>query len=181
MIGNVSPHNFGEAASDFDPPNPLIIYDSTIRKIIYTPGRKPAVDNLLRVGDALAKANIREIVLNVNWWGDTAPNAYEFAACRAFLAQGFPFGISVFSDSFIATTDYGNNGVCIAPHEAISVLGEIGMSTMVAAFTYSERDPDGVRVSEMASEAFSYATKHGNNDGRRTRRLWTNAVRVPRG
>jgi len=57
----ISPLNFDpEVAADFDFPKPLNIFDSTLRKILYTAGLRPTVDGLLRVAEALEEAGVRE-------------------------------------------------------------------------------------------------------------------------
>ena len=52
----VSPLNFDpEVTATYDFPKPLVIFDSTLRKILYTAGIRPTVRDLLRVATVQAK------------------------------------------------------------------------------------------------------------------------------
>ena len=95
----VSPLNFDpEVTATYDFPKPLVIFDSTLRKILYTAGLRPTVRDLLRVAEALEAAGVKENHLMVDFWGGDEPDALELEVAKAVLRQKFSFNSTVCSD-----------------------------------------------------------------------------------
>jgi isopropylmalate/homocitrate/citramalate synthase len=104
----VSPLNFDpEVTTTYDFPQPLTIFDSTLRKILYTAGIRPTVRDLLRVAEALEAAGVKENHLMVDFWGGDEPDALELEVAKAVLAQKFSFNSTVCSDKVLVNPVWG--------------------------------------------------------------------------
>ena len=158
----VSPFNFEPAAQEGHAfPEPLTIYDSTLRKIMLTNGLRPSVDDMLRVAEALEEVGVREIIFNVDWWGDPVPERLEYEVCRAVLARGFAFRTTVYSDSFIPYPVYGADRHPVSQRQVIDTLRDIGMTTMEVPLGDPVTEDARTRQVEQLAEAFSYGRSLG--------------------
>jgi hypothetical protein len=75
------------------------LYDSTIRKILLTPGLNPPVGQLVEIARALEEAGIRNLTLNIHWWGDPEPEPLEYDVAKAVLAGDFRFTTTITVDN----------------------------------------------------------------------------------
>ncbi|GAA1850388.1 hypothetical protein GCM10009836_32750 [Pseudonocardia ailaonensis] len=120
----VSPTNFDPAATEgLDFPDPVVLLDSTLRKVRYTAGATTSLDGFLRIGAALEAVGIRQESLNLDWWGDSAPNPRELELVREVLAAGFGFRTSVYADTLV------NNGASkptVDPDGVVDLLAGLG-------------------------------------------------------
>lgn len=160
----VSPFNFDPVVrDDLAFPDPLTIFDSTLRKIIYTSGVHPSVDDVLHVAEALEEVGVREMIFDVNSWADATPERLEYEACRAILARGFAFRVSVHSDMLTPSPAYYEHRADypVSGRQVVDMLRDIGMGTMVA-MPRDLKDPTArSRQSARLAEVFSYAQSLG--------------------
>lgn len=160
----VSPFNFDAGTrEDYAFPRPLTIFDSTVRKILYTPGLRPSVDDLLHVVEALEEVGVREMILCVNSWGDPTPEMLEHEVCRAALARGFAVHFSVYADALVLSPTYREARAHspISGPRAVDALRAIGVTTMVALL-HDLKDPAArAWQSERLAEVFSYGQSLG--------------------
>jgi D-citramalate synthase len=127
----VSPMNFDpEVMAEYDFPKPLTIFDSTIRKILYTAGIRPSVDDILRVAEALEEAGVRENHLMVDFWGGDEPDALELAVAKAVLKRNFDFHSTVCSDRILGNPVWGRDFDFHGTTQLIDQLQSIGMVTL---------------------------------------------------
>lgn len=127
---SVSPFDFDARVTDtLAFPEPLRVFDSTLRKILLTPGISPPIDDLLSIASALDEAGIRDVVLNVHWWGDEQPNKREWALLRAVLEGGFNFDVTVYAD---ATLPRDSNRT--TAHAAMEQVRSLGATTIELPF-----------------------------------------------
>lgn len=158
--GWVSAHNTtadGLAGAQFA--QPVVLYDSTLRKIIGTPGVRASVDDLLRVAEAIEAVGITEIFLNVSWWGDAEPDTAELALAKAVLSRSFAFKTTVFSDAFIplATSATYDAAAGVQPRTVVETLAAIGASQItIAAGTPTTTDAHE-RQEEQVADLFGHA------------------------
>ncbi|MBS1878146.1 MAG: hypothetical protein JST31_01395 [Actinobacteria bacterium] len=153
----VSPFNFEPTlVASYAFPEPLRIYDSTLRKILLTPGISPPIDDLLTIADALDAVGVAAMALNIHWWGDPNPNKREFELCKALLEADFGFDISVYAQA--AGPDPAN---VITPQEAIDQVTELGVRTLEVPFQ-ARLDPAGLEtyMAELR-QTVSYAQSVG--------------------
>lgn len=127
----VSSLNFSpEATEGFEFPEPLRLFDSTIRKAIYTTGVRPSIPGLLRIAEGLESLGVREIFLNVDFWGEEEPDSLEFGICREVLRRGFAFRTTVYSDVVLANPVFDRASDTGRYWRVIDLLREIGMEAM---------------------------------------------------
>src|SRR5579871_1423068 len=99
----VSEMNFDpEVQREFDWPQPLVLVDSTLRKMLFTAGAVTSIDGFVRVAEALASAGIKEESLNVTWGGGVEAVPGELALCRAIAGRDFGFNLNVYADVFLS-------------------------------------------------------------------------------
>ena len=154
----VSPLNYDTAVQgDYDFPRPLTIFDSTLRKIMYTGGLRPTVDDMLRIAEELEAVGIREIIFNVDWWGDTAPETLEYEVCRAILARDFAFRTTVYSDALVPYPQYDMGERPVSAREVIETLREVGMRLMQVPLADRPTEAERARQSERLAEVISCA------------------------
>ncbi|WP_051791035.1 hypothetical protein [Amycolatopsis jejuensis] len=138
-------------------PEPLTIFDSTLRKILLTPGISPPIDQLLAIAGSLDRAGIREIVLNVHWWGDDRPNSREWEVLRAVLQSGFDFHVTVYADATLP-----REGNRITPLAAIEQIRSLGATTIELPFLVPRAGGGGAASSLGELEAlFAQAADAG--------------------
>ncbi len=134
----VSPLNFDpEVTATYDFPQPLVIFDSTLRKILYTAGLRPTVRDLLRVAEALEAAGVKENHLMVDFWGGDEPDALELEVAKAVLRQKFSFNSTVCSDRVLGNPVWGRDFDLEGIKAFIDQLQTIGAET----FGIGLRDP----------------------------------------
>jgi isopropylmalate/homocitrate/citramalate synthase len=158
----VSPLNFDpEVSAEYDFPKPLTIFDSTIRKILYTAGIRPSVDDILRVAEALEEAGVRENHLMVDFWGGDEPDELELAVAKAVLKRNFDFHSTVCSDSVLGNAVWGRDFNFDTAARLIDQLQSIGMET----FGIGLRDPKtaAARDSQIAQleRVLAYLNERG--------------------
>ncbi len=151
------------AAANFDPtiqesyafPNPLTIVDSTLRKIIHISGIRPSIDSMLRIAEALEDVGVREMMLDLHWWGDETPASLQLEICRAVLARKFGFHITV------ATASLLNAEEVVSMEHVIDTLRDIGMDTLMVSIGDPGNATARKRQSEGLAQVFSYALAGG--------------------
>lgn len=119
-------------------PTPLRIFDSTLRKILLTPGISPPTDELLEIAAALDRAGVRDVVLNVHWWGDSRPNKREWALLAAVLEGGFGFDVTVYADATLP-----REGNAISPRDALDQVRALGAQTIELPYLLPRADGRG--------------------------------------
>lgn len=119
-------------------PEPLRIFDSTLRKILLTPGISPPIDELLDIAASLDRAGVGEVVLNVHWWGDEQPNKREWALLRAVLESDFSFNVTVYADATLP-----RDGNRITPQSAMEQVRSLGATTIELPFLIARDDGGG--------------------------------------
>lgn len=120
-----------EVVRTFSFPRPLTLYDATLRKILYTPGIEPSVDDLLFIADALEDVGVREMTLNVHWWGERDVQPKEYEVARAVLSRNFRFHVTVYPDAAISASD---TRPPVEPREALALVREMGADTVELPF-----------------------------------------------
>lgn len=95
-----SPWNFRpDVMANYALPKVITIYDSTVRKILMTPGVSASADELLEIADLAYGAGLSRCFLNVHWWGAATPEPLAFEVAQRVL-HGVPVGATLFSDVF---------------------------------------------------------------------------------
>ncbi|MFT3863801.1 MAG: hypothetical protein QM729_05965 [Solirubrobacterales bacterium] len=153
----VSPFNFDPAAvGSYEFPDPVVIYDSTLRKILLTPGVSPPIEDVVEVAEALEAIGVQAVALNIHWWGDATPNKREFELCRAILERDLSFEVSVYLQA--AGPDPAN---AISPREAIDQILGLGVRTIEVPFQARlEQDELAAYVAKLA-DTVTYAQENG--------------------
>jgi len=78
-----SPINFApEVVAELEIPEKITIYDSTVRKLLLTPGMRASVGELADIAKLSYDAGLHTTVLNVHWWGSSEPEPYAHAVAR---------------------------------------------------------------------------------------------------
>lgn len=158
----VSAWNFeSEVQGGYAFPKPLVIFDGTLRKILLTPGLRPSVDDILFIAEALEEVGIREVFLNVHWWGDATPEVLEYEVCRALLSRNFTFRTTVSSDMFVPEFLHGAEHLPNTGQQAIAALRDSGMSIMNVLMHDPRDEAARKRELEQLLEVFSYARSLG--------------------
>ncbi len=158
----VSPHNFEAAETEgFAFPHPLTIFDSTLRKMLYVTGTRPSIDDMLRVAEALGEAGIREVFLNVQWWGDDAPEKMEYDVCRAVLARDFGFHTTVSTDWFSLSRRDAAGRDPVPPRKAIETVRAVGATTISVTLHAPEDPAEEAHQLARLGEAYSHARSLG--------------------
>lgn len=156
----VSPANYDTRVQEsFDFPSPLTIYDSTLRKILYTPGLRVTSDDLLRVANALDWARVPEVLFNVHWWGDPEPEVLEYETCKALLKESFDFGITVSPD--IIRSVYPRERTGKPARDAIDRLATIGVTKLSLAEGDPKDSDARKRQLEHVADILQYAKDQG--------------------
>jgi D-citramalate synthase len=139
-------------------PRPLTIYDSTLRKILYVAGLKPSIDDLLEIASAVEDIGVREMALNLDWWGDATPDAGELEVCREVLKRNFAFNVTVASDALLATPWLQSSKDW---RSVVNFLGELGAKT-ISPIVGDLRSADAARaLLEQMTELFEYTRSVG--------------------
>jgi homocitrate synthase NifV len=93
------------------------LYDSTVRKILLTPGLRPSIAGMVRMAQAIEEVGVQHLSLNIHWWKDKEPEALEWAVAEAILRRSFSFSTTITLDT--AWSDDWRRGV--------EDLAELGM------------------------------------------------------
>ncbi len=129
---SVSPLNFAPAVrAQMDFPAEIRVYDSTLRKMVMTPGVRFRVDDAFRFAEQLQAAGIRHIFLNIHFWGSKAPETLSYAVTRGVL-QRFNFEATVYTDSLMES-DWERRVDCLLEAGAKTVQIELPTSDIKRA------------------------------------------------
>jgi D-citramalate synthase len=121
----VSTTNFDEeVTSQFDWPDPLVLIDSTLRKMLFTAGALTTMDGFARVAEALAEAGVKEESLNVNWAGGLTPIPRELALVQAIAGRDFGFNLNVYADTLLSD---GQNRQRVTARQSAELLASLGV------------------------------------------------------
>jgi isopropylmalate/homocitrate/citramalate synthase len=93
------------------------LYDSTVRKILLTPGIRPSIAGMVRVAREIEAAGVTNFTLNIHWWKEREPEALEWAVAEEILKRKFAFSTTITLDT--AWADHWRIGV--------ARLAELGM------------------------------------------------------
>ena len=179
----MSPLNFDpEVTSGLDFPSPITIYDSTIRKVLYTAGVRPSVTSMLRIAEELEAAGVRESHMMVDFWGSSEPDSLEFSVCEAILEKQFSFHSTVGSDLIFPNSVYGAPVNFDATRRAVDMLQEIGVQHLLIIL----RDPGSAAERDSQIHQLELLFDYMSQIGLRAvidlpdcgRRDFTNLVRV---
>ena len=95
-----SPSNFdAEVQKELHFPNPVNIFDSTIRKLMLTPGVRMTLADIDRISRLSAEIGLTSTVLNLHWWGSAAPEPHSLAVFGA-LHRTEETDLTISSDVF---------------------------------------------------------------------------------
>jgi D-citramalate synthase len=159
----VSPFNYdANLHRQYDFPEPFMMIDSTLRKIAKTTGTRTSIDDMLHIAAALEEIGIREMTLNVSYWGERQPAPIEFSLFRAVMSRAFTFHVKVYCDALMPTSYYG--GPYPAPiAEVFDTLQEAGLQaiSVEGAAPWNEAQDDRKRRLERFSEVFDVARDRG--------------------
>lgn len=123
-----SPRNFApEVLSQLSIPEPVNIHDSTVRKILLTPGVRASVEELAGIARLSYDVGLTTTVLNVHWWGSAQPEPFALEVARCIARES--------SARVIISTDVFNQDRW---REAVPVLAEL----RPAAVSMDIRIPD---------------------------------------
>lgn len=142
-------------------PSPLVVYDSTLRKMLLASGTRPSVDDLLTVAEALVEVGIRQEIFNVDWWGDPEPDELEFETCRALLRGGFGFELTVYSDSFVGYGSYDVERTPVSGPAVVDRLRDLGVTTMALPMSDPRDESDRARRLERLAATVEHARAAG--------------------
>jgi isopropylmalate/homocitrate/citramalate synthase/2-oxo-4-hydroxy-4-carboxy--5-ureidoimidazoline (OHCU) decarboxylase len=155
----VSPVNFDpEVTKDFDFPQPLGLISSTLRKVRYTAGATTSIDGFLRIGAALDSVGICDESLNLDWWGDDAPNRRELDLVRAVLGAGFGFTTNVYADRLL-----GDGVNCYEGRRAVDLLLDLGARVVAPGIVEAPDEQAQGRQLDDLAEVVTYAQSCGAN------------------
>ena len=158
----VGPLNYDTTLQEgFHFPKPVTILDGTIRKILFTPGVRPTTEDLLAVAEELEQLGVREMILNVDWWGDPEPDAREYEVCRAILGKRFEFRTTVGSDSIVPYPIYGEHRAPVPWKTVIETLTEIGATRIQIPLGPSGDRPTSQKQFELVEQIVSHARSIG--------------------
>lgn len=76
---------FNEAGEDAHFPEEITIFDSTIRKILFTPGARPTIPELTNLAKISYDAGLVATILNVHWWGSKTPEPFGLEVARQVI------------------------------------------------------------------------------------------------
>ncbi|MGE3268042.1 MAG: 2-isopropylmalate synthase [Chloroflexota bacterium] len=146
----VSRTNFDpEVTSQFDWPQPLLIIDSTLRKMLFTAGALTTMDGFVRVAEALAEAGVKHESLNINWAGGPAPIPRELALVKAIAGRDFGFELNVYADTLLSD---GQNRQPVSARETAMVLRDLGVRTLgVGIVQAPSADAQQRQIDELAA------------------------------
>lgn len=136
----VSPYNYDRRITEgFHFPDPVTIYDGTLRKLILTPGVRPTVDDMLRVAEGLESAGVCEVIMNISGWGDPTPNRTQYEVARAVLAHKFRFHVNLWGEYFMPRPMY--RAIYDDPNIArntLEMLAGLGADTVIVPLRYNQ-------------------------------------------
>jgi hypothetical protein len=122
-----SPFNFAQPVqADLSFVEPMVIVDSTLRKIITTTGVRPSIRRMVDIAAALEEAGVREMILNLYWFGEPVPSPVENALVSAILGAGLSVNITVSCDALVGGGSYGKEAHRIPASEVLEKLQSLG-------------------------------------------------------
>jgi D-citramalate synthase len=150
---SVSSFNFDPLVTDsYHPPKDQTVYDGTLRKILVTPGVRPALRDVMRVAEGLAQAGVREVILNVSGFGDADPDRTQWSVARAVLAEKFPFHVNMWAEYLMPrpmyTEIYNDPST---PRRTLEALVAIGSDTVVVPLRTGEPHADASASSRQSA------------------------------
>jgi isopropylmalate/homocitrate/citramalate synthase len=147
-----------EVTSQFDFPDPLLLIDSTLRKVRYTAGAVTTIDGFLRIADALAAVGVAHESLNLDWWGESQPNARELELCSAIASGGFGFTTNIYADTLLGN---GASDAVVDPRSAVDVLVGIGAKVMAPGIVPAPDRAAEARQLEQLAAIVEYGASGG--------------------
>jgi hypothetical protein len=141
---------------------PLTIVDSTIRKTLYTSTNRPTVSGMLKVAEGLAEAGVRQITLNLRWWGDMSADPLEYRVSRAVLAADLGFKAIVTSDSLVQAALSPPNSGGASLTEVLDGLERTGADTISISARVPPSDGEYTRVRDAVSQVADLVKQHGH-------------------
>lgn len=155
----VSPVNFDAEVLDlYDFPSPLGLIDSTLRKVRYTAGVTTTIDGFLRIAQGLEDVGIVDESLNLDWWGDDAPNPGELELVRAILAGGFAFTTNVYADTLLSN---GAAPFRFGGRQTVDLLLDLGAKVIAPGIVQApSADAEKRQLDELA-DVLGYARECG--------------------
>jgi len=146
----VSTTNFDEeVTSQFDWPDPLVLIDSTLRKMLFTAGALTTMDGFARVAEALAEAGVKEESLNINWAGGLTPIPRELALVKTIAGRGFGFKLNVYADTLLSD---GQNRQRVTARQSAELLASLGVRMLgVGIVQAPSEDAQKRQLDELAA------------------------------
>jgi isopropylmalate/homocitrate/citramalate synthase len=143
--------------------DPLLVVDSTLRKIVTTTGVRPSMSSMLEVAGELVEAGVREMILNLYWFGEPQPSQVELALVREVLGAGLDVNISVSCDALVGASSYGEGAHTIPVPEVLDTLASLGIRTIAVEGMGSRNESEDRRQArlERLSSVFEQAAAHG--------------------
>jgi isopropylmalate/homocitrate/citramalate synthase len=172
-----SPFNFAQPVqADLSFVEPMVIVDSTLRKIITTTGVRPSIRRMVDIAAALEEAGVREMILNLYWFGEPVPSPVESALVSAILGAGLSVNITVSCDALIGGGSYGKEAHTIPASEVLEKVQSLGAKAIAIegmgprSETPTQRDTRLERVNGVFKEAHERGMRcalHLGDPGRR--------------
>lgn len=155
----VSEMNFDpEVQREFDWPQPLVLIDSTLRKMLFTAGATTSMEGFVCVAEALAQAGIREESLNVTWGGGMEAVPGELGLCRAIAGRDFGFKLNVYADVFLSD---GQTPHRVSARQALVQFVELGVGRVAVGIVQAPTPDAERRQMEELAEFFSLTAELG--------------------
>ncbi|MCC7368031.1 MAG: 2-isopropylmalate synthase [Chloroflexi bacterium] len=146
----VSTTNFDpEVTAEFSWPDPFLVIDSTLRKMLFTAGALTSIDGFVRVAEALAEAGIKHESLNINWAGGRTPIPRGLALVKAIAGRDFGFELNVYADTLLSD---GERRQPVTARETAELLAEHGVRTLgVGIVQAPSADAQARQMDELAA------------------------------
>jgi isopropylmalate/homocitrate/citramalate synthase len=146
----VSKTNFdAEVTSQFAWPDPFLVIDSTLRKMLFTAGALNSTDGFIRVAEALAEAGVKHESLNINWAGGPEPIPGELALVTAIAGRDFGFELNVYADTLLSD---GQNRQRVSARESATILRDLGVRLLgVGIVQAPNEDAQQRQIEELAA------------------------------
>jgi D-citramalate synthase len=146
----VSKTNFdAEVTSQFDWPDPFLVIDSTLRKMLFTAGALTTMDGFVRVAEALAEAGVKHESVNINWAGGVTPIPRELALVKAIAGRDFGFELNVYADTLLSD---GQDRQRVSARESATVLRDLGVKLLGVGIVQAPTpDSEQRQIEELAA------------------------------
>lgn len=135
-----------------------LLYDSTVRKILLTPGIRPSIAGMVRVAREVEAAGVTNFTLNIHWWKEREPEALEWAVAEEILKRKFAFSTTITLDT--AWADHWRVGV-----ERLAELGMVRPVFLIQPMREDRGERSGQEVYDRVATLMSETAAMGVEPG----------------